>query len=68
MYTGKRELSNAIEKVGTVKSFHECLFLAFLRADEENFKKLESVFQNEARTFSAWRSYGIDLSSEEVVI
>lgn len=68
MYIGKKDLAGAIECNYVIKNFSEALFLCFIRADESNLKKLEEVFPEQAKTFGAYKQYGLDLSEEEVLV
>lgn len=67
MYENKKELNGALACNYVVKNFGEALFLAFIRADSENLKKLEEAFPSFGRTFHGWKNYGLDLTEDEIV-
>ena len=52
----------------SLPKFHVALFQAFLKADSENLAKLTAAFPEEAALFNRWKQFGMDTSSNEIVI
>lgn len=64
----KQEFLKSFEPIQSHDGFDCCLFRLMKRADKDNLKALQYAFPNHYQIFHGWKEFGIDYSSNEVVL